>query len=325
MNRSLFLFTMFFACLFQMASPLQADKEQPLSLAILRLEDRSSNDKEQGKNVGDLLFAGLASMAGIVLVERDDIDKVLAELAMNMTGAVSEDEAVRAGNLLGAKILLTGSVFKTGKATIIVAKLIGTETGKVLGESVKGTDLEAMTEELVIKLHKRLIQSGSELVAKPVVREDRLESLKKKLAGRKLPTASISIPESHVNRQTVDPAAQTEFMFYYRELGGEVLEQQKEGGEPPELRITGEGLSEFAARTGSMVSVKARLEVKIVDKDNKVVAADSQTVIRTDLTEILAGKAALQEAAAKMAERILPKLADTDMQTQPRQRTRNGQ
>jgi len=35
---------------------------------------------------------------------------------------------------------------------------------------------------------------------------------------------------------------------------------------------------------------------------------DRQTALVVDLTEQLAGKAALQEAAARLAERLLPKL-----------------
>jgi hypothetical protein len=72
--------------------------------------------------------------------------------------------------------------------------------------------------------------------------------------------------------------------------------------------ITGEGLSEFAGRHGALVTVKARVESKAIDrKTNKVLAVDRQTAVTVDLSEQFAGKAALQAAAA-MAERVLPKL-----------------
>ena len=74
--------------------------------------------------------------------------------------------------------------------------------------------------------------------------------------------------------------------------------------------IQGEGFSEFAMRRGNMVSVKARLEVKAIDRaTDRVIATDRQTAVVVDLTEEVAGKAALQEAAAQIAERLLPKLA----------------
>ena len=40
----------------------------------------------------------------------------------------------------------------------------------------------------------------------------------------------------------------------------------------------------------------------------RVIAVDRQTAIVVDLTEEIAGKQALQDAAASIAERMLPKL-----------------
>jgi ribosomal protein L14 len=58
-----------------------------------------------------------------------------------------------------------------------------------------------------------------------------------------------------------------------------------------------------------MVSVRARVEVKVVDrKTGRVIAVDRQTALVVDLSEQVAGKAALQAAAADLAERLLPKI-----------------
>lgn len=76
-----------------------------------------------------------------------------------------------------------------------------------------------------------------------------------------------------------------------------------------DVMISGEGISTFAARRGGLMTVKARLEIKAVERaTDKVLAVDRQTVVVVDLSEPLAGKAALQEAAADIAERLLPKL-----------------
>ena len=74
--------------------------------------------------------------------------------------------------------------------------------------------------------------------------------------------------------------------------------------------LTGEGFSQFASRHGNLISVKARLEVKALDRaSGKVLAVDRQTAVAVDLAEHIAGKTALQEAAASIAERMLPKLS----------------
>ena len=71
--------------------------------------------------------------------------------------------------------------------------------------------------------------------------------------------------------------------------------------------LTGEGFSQFAARHGNLVSVKARLELKALDrKSGRVLAVDRQTAISVDLAELIASKEALQDAAGDIVMRLFP-------------------
>jgi hypothetical protein len=88
-----------------------------------------------------------------------------------------------------------------------------------------------------------------------------------------------------------------------------VIDSKTAGTKSADVLIRGEGFSEFATRRQGLISVKARLEVEAVDRHtNKLIATDRQTAVVVDLSEQLAGKAALQAAAAAIAERLLPKL-----------------
>jgi hypothetical protein len=147
------------------------------------------------------------------------------------------------------------------------------------------------------------------LVAKPIPKVNRLDVLRGKLGKAVRPSATIQIAERHVGGATNDPAAQTEFTLFCKETGFEVLDAETAGAGKAEIVLTGEGFSEVAARHGNLVTVKARLEVKAVEhKTGRTLAADRQTSVAVDLSEQLAGKAALQEAAAELAERLLPEL-----------------
>lgn len=95
---------------------------------------------------------------------------------------------------------------------------------------------------------------------------------------------------------------------FCKALGVDVIDP-KAGDRKADIVIQGEGFSEFAMRQGNIVSVKARVEIKVIDRQtDKVVAIDRQTDVEVDLTEQIAGKKALQKAAATIAERMLPKL-----------------
>ncbi|MBI2477305.1 MAG: hypothetical protein HYV60_01235 [Planctomycetia bacterium] len=59
--------------------------------------------------------------------------------------------------------------------------------------------------------------------------------------------------------------------------------------------------------------MKARLELKALDRETgKVLAVDRQVAVSVDLAEQIAGKTALQDAAASIAGRLLPKIVKSE-------------
>ena len=96
--------------------------------AILTFQERGDAMKGQGANVADIVFAGLAVQDNLVLVERQNLDKLLDEAMLSLSGVVDSREAIQIGQLSGATILVTGSAFQVGKTTYLTAKIIGTET-----------------------------------------------------------------------------------------------------------------------------------------------------------------------------------------------------
>ena len=280
--------------------------------AIFPFEERGAGVKDYGRKVADILFARLAVSNELMLVDRTEMDKIIAEHEVNLSGMVTPAQAVKVGQLTGAKILLTGSVIEADKTLYVVAKIIGTETSRVLGASVKGKtsdEVGPLVEELAGEVIKTITQQADKLVAKEVNPEDRIAVIKEALGSAKRPTVLVKVRERHVGQATLDPAAEVELIKFCRDTGFEVIDSQSGTSKQADVVIEGEGLSEFAMRRGNLVSVKARLEVKAVDRaTDKVIAVDRQTAVEVDLTEQIAGKKALQDAAAAIAERLLPKL-----------------
>ena len=280
-------------------------------VAVLAFEERGTGVKGCADKVNDILFAALAATPGLVLVDRTDLRKTLDEHEFSMMGLVSPDQALRVGSLTGAKLLVCGSVTETDASLYLMAKIIGTETSRVLGASVKGKpsdDIGALAERLARQVAETIAREAAALVPPEIGAEDRIASLNRQLGGAKRPTVAIRVRERHVGQPPFDPAVETALTRLCRETGFEVTDPSA-GVQKAEIAIDGEGLSEFALRYGNLVSVKARLEVKAVDlRGDRVIAADSQTAVAIDLTEQLAGKAALQKAAEQLAERLLPKL-----------------
>lgn len=314
------------------AAPAAAAAPAMVPVAILPFQDRGGDGglprvagaaATDGAKVTDLLFAELVAEPALMLIEREDLRKLLDEQEIGLTGLANQAEAARVGQLTGAKLLVTGSVVRADNSLYLVAKIIGTETSRVLGASVKGTardDLGKLSDNLAAEIVKVVTERGGELLPKVVTREDRLATLAKALPAGDRPTVLVEIAERHLAPVVaigggaapivIDPAAETEMTLFAKESGFEVIDVKEGKRSNAAVLVQGEAISEPAVRHGNLVTAKARLEVKAIDQaTGKVLAIDRQTTVATDLTEQIAAKTALQEAAAVIAGRLLPKIA----------------
>lgn len=293
------------------------DRDVVYPAALFTFEERGSGVKELGGKVSDLLFAKLAAEPAVYLVDRVELQKTLAEQSLNVSGAVSSDQAVKIGNLTGAQLLITGSVLQVDKQLVLVAKIIGTQSSRVIGTSVEGKltdELSPLVQKLAASIAELVADRSAELVPKIAAPKDRLAALVKsfqKRDAKSLPSLMINVAERHVGQQTVDPAVETELSHFATQLGFTVIDSKEGSVGQADVTLSGEGFSETVGRVGELVAVRARVELKAVDRvSGKILFADRQTVMLLGAAEQIAGKSALQEAGAALAERALPQIAD---------------
>jgi serine/threonine protein kinase/TolB-like protein len=295
--------------------PAETQKEPPgptiYPAAIFSFEERGAGVSGLGAKVSDLLFAKLAVQPDIYLVDRSDLKKILSELELNISGVVKPGEANKIGQMTGAKILISGSVIQVDKKIYLVAKIVGTETSRVLAASADGKltdELEPLVMKLADQVNEVVTKETDKLVRKTVAKADRLAALKKNLKGER-PVLWVKIAERHIGAAKIDPAAETEIGRFAKETGFSMIDPEEGLRAKADILIVGDAFSETAARHGNLISVKARVELKAIDRrTDQIIAVDRQTALVIDLTENIAGKAAIEEAAAMLAERMLPKL-----------------
>jgi hypothetical protein len=292
----------------QAARATDATAPGPVTAAILDFEAREDMGKDFGKDAASLVGAHLTGNPGLWLVERAELDKLLGEQALGLSGDVLPDTASKLGHLTGAKVLITGRAFHAGSDTILVAKIIGVETGRVYGEMVKGAkdaSTDSLAESLAAKIGTTVAARAESLVARVVSQEDRAAAIKAAIKDARRPSVAVNIPERHFGSPTIDPAAQTELMLYLRQIGCELRDSKS--SEPAEIDIDGEAFSENAGRRGSLISCRARVEIKVREhKTGKILLAERETSVAIDTSEQIAAKNALAQASAGLASRIIP-------------------
>jgi Mg-chelatase subunit ChlD len=76
------------------------------------------------------------------LVERKNLQQILDELKLGMTGLVNDAQAVQAGKLTGANLLVTGTLYRKPDEFEMFMKLIRIETGEILAVTKLKIDLK---------------------------------------------------------------------------------------------------------------------------------------------------------------------------------------
>jgi len=284
-------------------------EEKVIPVAVLDFESTDKAVADLGPKAAALINVELSADPRLMTLERGELLKAIGEQEMGLSGTIKPETAAKVGHLTGAKVLVTGKVFPVDRELFIVAKVIGTETSRVYGELVKAdanAPLSGMCSEMSKKLAATITEKIATLVAKEEKIEDRIERVRKSLRTDKLPVVEVRVAERHVGTATtIDPAAETEVAYFLKNCGFTVVEPQSR--QKPQIEFVGEGFSEFALRKGNLISCKARVELKAVEKSTgKVLAVDRQTSVAVDLSEQIAAKTALQMAAQQIAERIIP-------------------
>ncbi|MEE9463963.1 MAG: CsgG/HfaB family protein, partial [Candidatus Neomarinimicrobiota bacterium] len=103
---------------------------QSESLAILDLEGRGISTIEAA-SLTDRLRSELVRTGQVTVVERGQMEQVLAEQDFQITGCTSNDCAVEVGQLLGVTVMLAGSIGKVGSTFSIDLRTIDVETGQI--------------------------------------------------------------------------------------------------------------------------------------------------------------------------------------------------
>jgi len=137
------------------------------SVAVLDFESMGTEDYI-GKAVAEIMRTALVSNKSYRVVERAQINKAISEQKFQKSGIIDDKSAVEIGKVLGADLIIVGSVVKLGNAYTINSRMIDVKTGEAkLGKNVTGTDLNlltSMSNELVENLfgieHRQLKTTG---------------------------------------------------------------------------------------------------------------------------------------------------------------------
>lgn len=156
------MFTSFCSILFILVilpSPSSAEfKKTKIAVLDFQLQGGRHDSNDMGKIVAEWLITALVKEGRFDVIERRLLEKVLQEQKMHASGLVDESSASKLGKVLGAKIVITGSVMQFQNVMEVNARIIEVESSSIVAaENVKSTSA-AKLEDLVVEMAEKIIR-----------------------------------------------------------------------------------------------------------------------------------------------------------------------
>jgi len=287
-----------------------AGAQTPLTVAVCDFKgyDQARN---LGSKVTPLVTANLSTGTNLVLVERAELNQALNEQAFGISGMVNSDTASKIGQIAGVKVLVAGEVMKTGDDhLVIVADIIGTETGRLFADKVEGTadHLVDLTSDLSRKITQTINdQTTNLIIAVQESNEERLERIIANINDTNRPTVLVNI-HAPPGRSPPSATPTDEFGRILLKAGFPVVD--KNSDRKPDIEITGVIDCSRGPRRADLYSFQAVIELKIQNRrTGNIIDFDRQESTAADATRVGASRSAQINAVDALAERILPLLA----------------
>ncbi len=289
---------------------VRAQEAESYSVAVLPFTGTGElQDVSQEAHL--LVNAYLSVKEDLVVVEREDLDKVLGEWELSETEMVSTQDAVQIAKLIGTQVIIIGRVFAVENTLMIVTKTIGVETSRVYGQKEEislSVPYVPAVEALSEQIYTTIMEKGDTLLAGEDVPKPEDSSLKDLAAEKALPTIAVKISEQHQGRAGVKSTAQAAMEEALIDVGFPLMDTSR-AREKVEVLIEGKASSEFLASRENFVSCEARVELKAVNQETgTVIAVEKETAKSVDLSEAVAGKNAIEQAVNSIAPRLIKKI-----------------
>ncbi len=135
-------------------------------LAILPLAAEGDVAESAGTLVLDELAATLSNTAGVDLVERDKLKAVIAEMALQQSGLVKEEDELQTGKLAGAEVLLTVRATRLEDSVQLSARLVDVAEGRALAGATLAISIDDdLTAAIEDANARRNIRTSKEVLA----------------------------------------------------------------------------------------------------------------------------------------------------------------
>ncbi|MGB9643122.1 MAG: FlgO family outer membrane protein [Candidatus Ratteibacteria bacterium] len=119
-------------------------------VAVTDFTDLEGNVNVLGRFIAEEISLGLASTGKqFAVVDRNQIKKALAEKNISIAGVIDPSFAKQIGQISGAEVILTGSVYPFSDSVYLSAKIIDVSTARIIGGTSMMLSKNQILDDLV--------------------------------------------------------------------------------------------------------------------------------------------------------------------------------
>jgi len=129
------------------------------NMAVSNFEARSPLSASEAAFITDFFRTAVVELGIFDIVDRNNMDKILAEQGFQQTGCTTEDCAVQMGKLLNVHYITIGSCGKLLSRFILTVNVVSVESGKIIfsanEDCYSESDIEKMTGRIAEKIKQK--------------------------------------------------------------------------------------------------------------------------------------------------------------------------
>ncbi len=126
--------------------------QQASQIAVVQFQNLDGSVSEFGGFIAEEMITRLYQTGNFRVVEREMLNKVMAEHELATSGLVDESTAKELGKLLGVDAIATGTITNLGAEVRVNSRLIATETGSVFSAAAATLPKDSRVENLMGKV-----------------------------------------------------------------------------------------------------------------------------------------------------------------------------
>ncbi|HHL38992.1 MAG TPA: hypothetical protein ENJ37_00645 [Deltaproteobacteria bacterium] len=133
-------------------------RKTKIAVIDFQLQGEGFSTPDMGKIVAEWLITELVKAGRFDVIERRLLEKVLSEQELGLTGVIDSESASKLGRVLGARVVISGTVMKLPAYTEVNARLIDVESGSIIAAEKVKSETTTRLEHLIELMAEKIIK-----------------------------------------------------------------------------------------------------------------------------------------------------------------------